>query len=197
MTVRKGYILLTDTGTLFTRLIRLYTKKPYNHASIAFDSNLTEVYSFGRKSAGNPFVGGFIKEDVNSELFHHAGCVIYSFTATDEQWQTMNRYLKTIEAQKEDYRYNCLGLIGFIVKRPINRKKAFFCSQFVASILNECNIVDFGKPLSLISPGDLQNLAEFQLIYQGALKGYHEKRHFLASYVTPPILETERHKSRI
>ncbi|MED4476449.1 hypothetical protein [Oceanobacillus caeni] len=44
MTERKVYILLTDTGTFFTKLIKLYTKKPYNHASISFDSELSEVY---------------------------------------------------------------------------------------------------------------------------------------------------------
>ena len=54
MIEKKIYILLTDTGTLFTNLIKLYTKKPYNHASISFDSKLSEVYSFGRKTARKP-----------------------------------------------------------------------------------------------------------------------------------------------
>lgn len=39
MSNQKIYILLTDTGTLFTRLIKLYTKKPYNHASISLILN--------------------------------------------------------------------------------------------------------------------------------------------------------------
>src|SRR5699024_501109 len=103
MTVKKGYILLTDTGTLFTKLIKLYTKKPYNHASIAFDPDLSEVYSFGRKSARNPFAGGFVKEDITSDLFNQADCAIYSFTITDIQWQKMYQYIQNIEAQKKHY----------------------------------------------------------------------------------------------
>lgn len=43
----KIYLLLSDTGTVLTKLIKTYTKMPYNHASIAFDSKLREVYSFG------------------------------------------------------------------------------------------------------------------------------------------------------
>src|SRR5699024_1233150 len=160
---------------LFTKLIKLYTKKPYNHASIAFDPDLSEVYSFGRKSARNPFAGGFVKEDITSDLFNQADCAIYSFTITDIQWQKMYQYIQNIEAQKKHYRYNCLGLFGFILNRPIKRKKAFFCSQFVASVLKECNIVDFGKPLSLIAPYDLQNVPDFQLVYQGELKDYHHE----------------------
>ena len=85
MTEKKVYILLTDTGTLFTKLIKLYTKKPYNHASISFDLELLEVYSFGRKTARNPFIGGFVKEDVNKgypanymnrEVVFHRDCAL-------------------------------------------------------------------------------------------------------------------------
>ena len=48
---KKVYILLTDTGTLFTKSIKTYTKAPYNHASISFDVGLEELYSFGRKKS--------------------------------------------------------------------------------------------------------------------------------------------------
>ncbi len=168
----KAYILLTDTGSFLTKLIKLYTKKPYNHASIAFDDNLSEVYSFGRKTVRNPFIGGFVQEDVRAGLFKQADCVIYSFTVTEVQLQRMNRYLREIEAQKKEYRYNFLGLFGFMFNTPINRKKAFFCSQFVASILKEGNIHHFEKPLPLISPHDLQKIPTFQFVYEGKLKEY-------------------------
>lgn len=175
MTEKRVYILLTDTGTVFTKLIKLYTKKPYNHASISFDSELSEVYSFGRKTANNPFVGGFVKEDIRKGLFKQADCAIYSFTVSEVQMQKISRYIKEIEAQKENYRYNFLGLFGFILNKPIKRNKAFFCSQFVASVLKECNIIDFEKSPSLIAPNDLQKRTEFQFVYEGKLKTYHNK----------------------
>src|SRR5699024_2787484 len=173
MTVKKGYILLTDTGTLFTKLIKLYTKKHYNHASIAFDSKLSEAYSFGRKSVRNPFIGGFVIENIeSSSLFDKAECAIYSFDLTDLQSEKMKRYIRKIDAQKEQYSYNFLGLFGFIIRSAIKRKKSFFCSQFVASVLKESNIIDFDKPLSLIAPNDLRKVANFQLKYQGKLDDY-------------------------
>lgn len=52
------YIMLTNTGTLFTKLIQGYTKAPYNHASISFNRELSELYSFGRKHPANPLNGG-------------------------------------------------------------------------------------------------------------------------------------------
>ncbi|MDU1844455.1 MAG: hypothetical protein E6778_02805 [Niallia nealsonii] len=175
MTEKKVYLLLTDTGTFFTKLIKLYTKKPYNHASISFDSELSEVYSFGRKKVRNPFIGGFVKEDVKQGLFKQADCAVYSLTVTEVQLDNIKRYIKKMEEQKEYYRYNFLGLFGFIVKKPIKREKALFCSQFVASVLKECNIIDFEKPLSLITPNDLQEVSELKLVYEGKLKAYPNK----------------------
>lgn len=175
MTEKKVYLLLTDTGTFFTKLIKLYTKKPYNHASISFDSELSEVYSFGRKKVRNPFIGGFVKEDVKQGLFKQADCAVYSLTVTEVQLYNIKRYIKKMEEQKEYYRYNFLGLFGFIVKKPIKREKALFCSQFVASVLKECNIIDFEKPLSLITPNDLQEVSELKLVYEGKLKAYPNK----------------------
>ena len=173
MTEKKVYILLTDTGTLFTNLIKLYTKKPYNHASIAFDSTLSEVYSFGRKVAWNPFIGGFVKEEVRKGLFKEADCAIYCITVSELQIKKMNNYIKEVEGQQEFYRYNFLGLFGFLMKKPIRREKAFFCSQFVASVLMECHIIDFEKAPSLITPYDFQINSKLQLVYEGKLKAYH------------------------
>jgi hypothetical protein len=175
MIEKKIYILLTDTGTLFTNLIKLYTKKPYNHASISCDSELSEVYSFGRKTDRNPFIGGFVKEDVDKGLFKEANCAVYALTVNEVQLQKMNCYIKEIEAQKGEYRYNLLGLLGFLLNKPIKRKKAFFCSQFVATVLKECNIIDFGKSPSLVAPNDLQKVSKCQLVYEGELKAYQNK----------------------
>lgn len=169
---KKIYLLLTDTGTAFTRLIKSYTKKPYNHASIAFDVDLNEVYSFGRKTPKNPFIGGFVREDIESVLFRQADCAIYSLTVTDEDLQKMKQFIQLIAANKELYRYNLIGLFGVIVKKPIKRKNAFFCSQFVASVLKESNTINFDKDVCLVQPSDLLGSADFKLVYEGRLREY-------------------------
>ncbi|WP_270578469.1 hypothetical protein [Caldibacillus thermoamylovorans] len=172
MEEKKIYLLLTDTGTLFSRLIKCYTKKPYNHASIAFDGELATVYSFGRKKPRNPFLCGFVKEDMLSDWFIRANCAIYSLTVTDAQINQMRSYIRELEIQKELYRYNLLGVFGVMFNKPIERKNAFFCSQFVASVLKHCNVIDFTKDVSLIKPHELPYTAAFQLVYEGKLMAY-------------------------
>lgn len=56
------FIVLTETGTLFSQTIKWFTKAPLNHASLSFDGELKEVYSFGRKKVNNPFVGDSLKK---------------------------------------------------------------------------------------------------------------------------------------
>ncbi|WP_461177071.1 hypothetical protein [Virgibacillus ainsalahensis] len=178
MEEKKIYILLTDTGTLFTRMIKLYTKKPYNHASISCDSNLSTVYSFGRKKPRNPFIGGFVRENTKTGLFKHARGAIYCCTVNEEQIQKINNYLQKLDEHKDLYRYNFIGLFGVMLNKPVKRENAFFCSQFVATVLKECDIITFQKPLSLVTPHDLQEAEKFQFVYQGKLADYDmEEKH--------------------
>ncbi len=166
------YIVLTDTGSLLTKMIKLYTKKRYNHASVSFDSHLTEVYSFGRKKMNNPFSGGFVQEDVKSGLFKEADCAIYSLTVTEEDLQKMRNYIKQMDEQKDIYRYNFLGLFGFLLHKPLRKENSYFCSEFVATVLSVCIGVRFHKPAALIAPSDLQEIPNIQLVYEGKLKDY-------------------------
>ena len=88
----------------------------------------------------------------------------------------MYRYIQEIASKKEHYRYNFIGLFGVLFKKPIKRKNAFFCSQFVASVLKESKIIDFEeKDLSLVKPSDLIYSANFQLVFEGRLKDYQNR----------------------
>jgi hypothetical protein len=132
-----------------------------------------EVYSFGRKSAKNPFIGGFVREDIDSVIFRQADCAIYSLNITEAEFQKMYQYIQEIASEKEKYRYNFIGLFGVLFQKPIKRKNAFFCSQFVASVLKESKVIDFeDEELSLVKPSDLTHLANFELVFEGGLNDY-------------------------
>lgn len=166
------YILLTDTGTILTRCIKLFTKSPYNHSSISLDSRLEQVYSFGRKETDNPFHGGFVKENVQNDLFRFSKCKIYRYKVTIEQYLKLKQKLLEFEKEKYKYKYNFLGLIGVMFKQKWVRPNAFFCSQFVAYILDEVGISVQGKPNYLMTPNDLVSFLNLQLVFHGTLHEY-------------------------
>ncbi|GAB3048433.1 hypothetical protein [Virgibacillus ainsalahensis] len=171
---RAIYLLFTDTGTYLNKAINYYTKQSLNHVSIAFDSELKEVYSFGRKHPRNPFAGGFIKEDIRCDLLKKSNCAVYAYMLTAVEHQTMMRHIKKMEAEKHNYKYNFIGLIGVLLHIEINRQDAFFCSQFVASLLKNLGKFRFEKPPCFITPADIRMHEGMQLIYQGKLGDYQD-----------------------
>lgn len=175
MNQSKIYILLTDTGSLLGRTIKKYTKAPYNHASIAFDAELEELYSFGRKHPRNPLCAGFVREDVINGTFKYfpkTTCALYELEITNRQLQKMNRIINQFKKKHKFYNYNILGLIGVALNESIEPDGFYFCSQFVAEVLNRSGINLFDTPPSLVTPDDLRNIEKFRLIYEGALYEY-------------------------
>lgn len=170
--MKSTYILLTDTGTVLTKCIKLFTRKNYNHSSIALDQQLDNVYSFGRKKVTNPFDGGFVKENLYQDFFLRAKCQVFRFDVTDEQYELLQTKLSEFELEKSKYRYNLIGLIGIALHQNWERENAFFCSQFLAYILEECEMGTFDKPCYLVTPADLIQTLDPQIVYQGTIMEY-------------------------
>lgn len=171
MVGKKVYIVFTNTSSLLSILIQLYTKNKLNHVLLSFDQHLQEIYSFGRKKTYNPFIGGFVREKIAAGLFKKARCEVYSYTISESDYEQMLTKVRQFESEKDLYRYNLLGQFAIILNYKLNRKNAFFCSQFVATILNEKKGV-LDKTPSLCTPQDLLEVDQLQLIYKGLLLSY-------------------------
>lgn len=170
------YIVLTHTGTLFTRFIRCFTGDPFNHASIAFDHELREVYSFGRKMPHNPFVGGFVREDLRGGLFARdrfpTSCAIYECDVSENVYQLIRQRIRHLDEHRDQYTYNLLGLIGVLLNKKWDRKNKYFCSQFVASLFEYAGAPLVDKPSSFVTPGDIGRSPHLRQIYVGPLQQY-------------------------
>ncbi|MCF6464891.1 hypothetical protein [Clostridium sp. Cult2] len=170
------YILLTHSGSLLSKCINIYTKEPYTHVSISLDTNLKELYSFGRLNPCNPIFAGFVKEDVINgtySRFPETKCALYSYYINDIQYMRLKNELFKFKINRDKYGYNLLGLFGVLLNVPIERKHNYFCSQFVATLLNNSGIYLFVKPPALVSPRDFRKCKELNLIYEGRLKRYN------------------------
>ncbi|MGE7825507.1 hypothetical protein [Paenibacillus sp. NPDC093718] len=169
------FILLTNTGTLFTKVIQGYTRAPYNHASISFNRELSELYSFGRKNPNNPLNGGFVKEDLKTGTFSkypNTTCVIYELQVSERDIAKMKRVLQAFIRKDKKYFYNILGVLGIALKEPIEFSNSYFCSQFVAEILKRSGVRLWDKLPALVTPDDFRQSERLQLIYEGKLSEY-------------------------
>lgn len=172
---RTVYIVLTLTQTYPARVIHLYTSEPYAHASIAFDEDLEEMYSFARRGIWNPFNAGFVEEDITNGIFGKytsTTCNIYQLKITESQYIKLRKEIEIFKCNKEDYSYNYLGLLGAAVNIPIQLGQRYFCSQFVAHILERSDIKIFSKECALVKPSDIRLNPRLKSIYRGKLSDY-------------------------
>lgn len=174
MSDQKIYLLLTDTGSVLTRTIKLFTRKKYNHVSLAFDAALADTFSFGRKKANNPFIGGFIHEDVTSDFYSQAKCAVYALTVSEEQASVMRGYVSSFEKDKEKYHYNLLGLLPALFNKEWDRENYYFCSHFVSTVLVEGDVLRANKPVTLMRPADVLEALPFVPLYEGILGHFNE-----------------------
>ena len=170
-----AYILLTHSGSLLSKCIKQYTQEPYSHVSLALDIVLEDLYSFGRLNPNNPFIGGFIREDIINGTyarFPNTNCALYALEINWVQYEALKKEIERFNTEKEYYGYNLVGLLGIVFNIPIEREYNYFCSQFVATLLYNSDIHIFNKPAALVSPRDFRKCKELHLLYEGKLSNY-------------------------
>lgn len=169
------YVLLTDTGTTFSKLIKAFTAAPYNHASIALDVELKELYSFGRKRPDNPWDAGFIEEDVYEGIyrfFPETRCVLLRLHVTKRRRAAIIQSIAGFRKQKDKYRYNLIGLLGVLLHHELAPRNYYFCSQFVAEVLRNSGYPLWSRPSALVTPNHFLKHPAFELVYEGYLFDY-------------------------
>lgn len=166
------YIVLTGTGTAFSNMIKWFTKAELNHASLAFDEQLTEVYSFGRKHIHNPFRAGLIRENFADPFYRETECAIYRLPVSSREYDMMYAHVQGMMRNQECYKYHLLGLIGVLLNTEIHRKNAYFCSHFVASVIERSGQRPVEKPACFVTPEDFASSLRPYGIYRGSLSLY-------------------------
>lgn len=167
------YLVLTQSGTRVSQAIRLFTRKPFNHASIAGDESLREMYSFCRRY-NRPLPAGFNQEYVGQGVFGRfevIPCEIYRFELTEEQRRLYDNTIRYFVSHQATFDYNLIGLGAILVRKNLPRKSKYVCSQFVAYVLEQTGLT-LNKPVFLNTPDDLRCIPEAKLIYSGELNRY-------------------------
>ena len=169
------YLVATQSNTLVSRMIRVYTRAPYNHVSIALDEGLEKMYSFARQKPPFAFPAGFMHETMEKSLFgmlDHVPCQVYSIPVTEKQYEDVVKLIGEFEKNINEYRFNIIGFATMILQMKLRRKRHFMCSQFVSYILTECDVMDFNKDYSIVKPDDIRCRKDMTLVYEGNLKQY-------------------------
>lgn len=171
------YIVLTMTGTKFSKLLQFATQKEFTHVSIALDKDLKELYSFGRRSMVIPLIAGFVREELDQGVYkkYDTSCEVLELNVSKRQYRKIKSEINKYVSAYEKYRYNLLGLPFMWFDIPYERENHLVCSQFVASILTFSNTYEFKKSWAIVRPIDFYNIPKIRSIYKGQLRNYNKK----------------------
>ena len=100
MAIDHVYIVVSQTGTVLSRILKLATGAKYNHASVSFDDSLKTMYSFGRLNPYNPFFGGFVRESTRYgtfKRFYNTEAVVISLPVDSETYEDFRRDILKID----------------------------------------------------------------------------------------------------
>lgn len=168
------YIILTQSGTEVSKMLKMITHEKYNHSSICLDDSFNEFYSFGRKKINNPLIGGFIIENAFKHVFgkyENIPCIILKKEIVEEKYQKLRNIINEFILNKDNYSYAFVSLALADTNYSIINNSKFFCSQFVAKLLNDIEIETPKKPEHM-HPMDFTKIENTQVIFEGDLKKF-------------------------
>lgn len=163
------YIFLTRSGTLVSNLVYALTGAEYTHISLAFDEDLTTLYSSTRKNGYTMFPAGPSREYLNRGVFRlreNIPCALYALEVTDEAYARADHMMN----HGELYRFNSVGLLLCALHIRWNRRRHYFCSQFVSEVLQKSGSLDLPRHSTLMRPNDYAAMPQLKSMEMGEVE---------------------------
>lgn len=194
MDKRHIYVVFSSTPYFLSKMIRAATREFYNHASIALDENLTQMYSFARRYCNTPFYGGFVWESNSRFLLNGINSYIKvcKVAVTQEQYDALKERLQRMYQDKEHYLYNHLSVFGVPFQRSVRVQDSYTCVEFCVEMLSSVGVdVVPGRYYGI---GDLMELLDPYVIYTGEMyqDGNYDHSFYAKRPIPHPIITTAK-----
>lgn len=162
------FITLMHTGTSLANIIKKVTHDEFSHIGISLTSDLDPIYSFGRKKVSAAQGTGFSIMNHDDPFFKKAADTIYQVYVmylTKEEYSAMRSRLQYFIDNKDNLKYDFKSLILNYLHIPSEFSKKYFCSRFVAEVINEGRKLE--KKPSLYRPNDFIDFTDISLVNKG------------------------------
>ena len=182
---KKIYVVLTQTGTLLSRITKKVTGAKYNHVSISTDEYLENMYSFGRVNAYISFIGGFVKESPNFgtfKRFKNTDALILCVNVSEKQHLSLCNYLKVYFIHKKSLSYNYKGLFFAGFGKIFKKRHRYYCSEFVKDVLVKAKVIEKESLPEIVHPMDFLKLFGDAVVFKGKLSTYALAKKFRTNF---------------
>lgn len=146
-------VLFVNYEDFWSKVVYYVLGRGYGHASIGVDQNGVdqndEVYwSFNFK--------GFRREKPKKNEAIVSKSVCYKLSVTKEEYDKVVEMIEEFQSRRFEWKYNLAGLLLSRINIKRQKKNHYFCSEFVAEMLQRANIVEFNKNVAHYLPNRLE-----------------------------------------
>ncbi|MBQ2651788.1 MAG: hypothetical protein IJF79_09165 [Clostridia bacterium] len=170
--MRSIFILLTRSQTIASRVIHMVTDAQYTHSSLSFEEDMQEMYSFGRKYTHLVLPAGFRIESLHRgfyKAYNQIPCALYEFQISDESYDHARAIVDEMVGMMPRYSYSLLGLLYCRLGLAVDRGNKYFCSEFIAEVLDKSGAMEMPCVPSLMRPIDFASLPGGVKRYEGTV----------------------------
>ena len=169
------YIIVSQTGTMLSKILKFITGAQYNHVSLGLSNDLKTMYSFGRKNAYNPFWGGFVTESADFgtfKRFSKTQVIVLRINVGQQKQQEIAEQIKFMLENKKRYGYNYFGLCLAGFKIAHKSENRYYCSEFVRDILQKNGVEGSEILKPIVEPIHFLQIPKAHTVYTGRLSTY-------------------------
>ena len=192
------YIAFLVTNTNLGKMIRLFTRNQYSHVTIAFDHDLSKMYSFARYHVNSPISGGFVTEQPDRYLSDNNDVMvkICRLPVVEKEYKRIQHEISYFDENKEEMIYNTLNAVLSLSKKRLEMKNTYTCLEFITYLLRYPNMLDIRE---------LERRLEQYVVYNGSFRDIakweqsytDEDDYFRRRHVIRVVLETAYHLKKV
>lgn len=166
MEKQKINILLIQYPDNMATFMGHWTGFRYTHATIGLEEDLNTFYSFVHK--------GFIIEKITRYLKPGRApfpCALYQIEVPSSIYRHIKKLLQSYASRREKLSYTRFGLVmSLLLHIPYKRRDRYFCSQFVAEVLQRSRAAHLPRSSVRYFPRHFHEMEETRLVFTGNLQ---------------------------
>ena len=141
-------ILFSTYTDFISRLVGFMSGFGCTHVSISLDDKDEYFYAFNTK--------GFRKEYPRKHRNRTKENTCLRLQVSESQYNTLRNRLNKFERRKKKYTYDYLGITLALFRLQRKKKEKYFCSSFMAELLEKARIIKLQRKNTRYLPAQLQ-----------------------------------------
>ena len=164
-TTKRIYLLMVRYPGPFADAMVHCTRYGYTHVTIGLEEDLNTFYSFMRK--------GYVVEKVTRYLKPGRDpfpCALYEIPVSPKVYHRVKKLIESYTARKKFLKYTHFSLFWCFLRIPWKLTDRYFCTMFVAEVLEKANVLELPRHHCTMLPKDFHNLKETNLVFSGNIQ---------------------------